>query len=119
VEEVTVPQAKEDSTAHVLQMAQAADVVIHCLYTRNVLPQKEKALAASLSSCGAPVITVALGSPYVFLEIPSEGTHVCLYNHTPSSLDAFAEVCAGLAGPGGRIPVTLPGLFPRGHGITW
>ncbi|CAN5577949.1 glycoside hydrolase family 3 protein [soil metagenome] len=70
-----------------------------------------------LLATGKPVVTVALRTPYDLADYPQARTHLCTYTILPSALDALADALFGQAVVGGRLPVPIEGLYPRGHGI--
>jgi len=63
------------------------------------------------------LVVVATGNPYELLQFPEVGTFVATYSPDPSSVTAAARVLCGQLAPKGRLPVSLPGLYPRGHGL--
>ena len=65
-----------------------------------------------------PVVLISFGSPYVLAEVPEVPVYVCAYGRAASSRQAAAEALFGEVAVRGRLPVTLPGLYPYGHGIA-
>lgn len=63
------------------------------------------------------VVAVSFGSPYFLAGLPGVDSYVCLYRNTPQTQTIAAEVMFGEIGASGRLPVSLPGLFPAGHGL--
>lgn len=61
------------------------------------------------------LIVVATGNPYELSQFPDVGTFVATYSPDPASLTAAARILCGQLLPKGRLPVSLPGLYPRGH----
>ncbi len=66
---------------------------------------------------GPPVIVVSFGSPYVLAQIPEVPVYVCAYGPAQPSQRAVVAALLGEAEVRGRLPVTLPGLYPYGHGL--
>lgn len=64
---------------------------------------------------GARLIVVGLGNPYELARFPDVDTYLATYGPDPASLRAAARVLTGELTPAGRLPVTIPGLYPRGH----
>ncbi len=60
---------------------------------------------------------LATGNPYDLGQFPEVGTFVATYGADPTSMVAAARVLCGQLPPKGRLPVTLPGLYRRGHGL--
>jgi beta-glucosidase-like glycosyl hydrolase len=64
-----------------------------------------------------PAIGVAFGSPYLIREVPSVGTYICAYGIQPVMQTAAVDAMFGNSPVSGHLPVTIPGFYPRGHGI--
>ncbi len=64
------------------------------------------------------VIWAALRLPYDLQVAPGAPTYLCTYSILPTSLEALAALITGNLSPKGRLPVTIPGLHPRGHGLS-
>ncbi len=75
------------------------------------------ALARSLLEAGKRLIWVALRLPYDLQALPEASTFLCTYSILPPSMDALAAVLMGHLPPQGRLPVSISGLYPRGHGL--
>ena len=65
----------------------------------------------------ARVTLLALRSPYDLMALPAVGGYLCSYGDRPVSLRALGAVLMGRGVPQGRLPVELPGLYPRGWGM--
>lgn len=73
-------------------------------------------LVNRLTETGRPLVTIAMREPQDLGSYPQVSTHVCTYSsHTPS-LEAVADALFGNTGFAGRLPVSIPGLYPIGHG---
>jgi len=66
---------------------------------------------------GPAVVVVSFGSPYFLRNIPDVDAYVCLYRNTPETQDIAARALAGEMDIGGKLPVSIPDLYPVGHGI--
>lgn len=64
---------------------------------------------------GDRLLVIGLGNPYELAGFPEVSTYLATYGPDPASLHAAAKVLTGALEPTGRLPVTIPGLFPRGH----
>jgi beta-N-acetylhexosaminidase len=82
----------------------------------NVQPGQARLVEAVLST-GTPTVTVAMRTPYDLADYPAAGTHLCTYSIVPASVDALADALFGGAPISGRLPVEIPGLYPRVHGM--
>jgi beta-N-acetylhexosaminidase len=108
-----------------LEKAGQADVVLVSMYGRvrsgaadsvGVPAQGAAALNALLER-GAPVVGISFGNPYLLANFPKLKTYVVAYGDMPSLQRAVAGAVAGRADLTGRLPISLPGLYPRGTGI--
>jgi beta-N-acetylhexosaminidase len=75
------------------------------------------ALVQALHAAGLRVAVAALRNPYDLMAFPEIPTYIVTYGANPPMLDALAETLVGSSPPAGRLPVDLPGLYPRGHGL--
>jgi beta-N-acetylhexosaminidase len=102
-----------------------ADVVILALAVRArsgagrlAVPAAAKRLVEQTLGCTAKLIAVSFGSPYVIRELPDVPTYLCAYGPAPVLSVAVARALFGEAPIGGHLPVTIPEMFARGHGIV-
>ena len=118
---------QEDLDAAAAQCAQA-DAVVFALFSRLTsskgsvdLEPKHAALVNKLAAAhgGPAVVAVSFGSPYFLRHFPSVQAYVCMYRNTPETQALAARALFGEMDITGRLPVSLPGLFPVGHGIAW
>jgi beta-N-acetylhexosaminidase len=108
-----------------LEAANRADIVIASLYgrvrtgqARSVgLPEPgAKALSALIAS-RVPVVGISFGNPYLLQSFPELRTYVVAYGDMPSLQQAAARALLGQIDVTGKLPISLPGLYPRGTGI--
>jgi beta-N-acetylhexosaminidase len=64
---------------------------------------------------GQRLIVVGAGNPYELLRFPTVPAYLAAYGPDPPSMRAATKVLAGTLEPHGRLPVSLPPLYPRGH----
>ncbi len=91
--------------------AREADALL--MVTVNALhdPQQVQAMK-ELIKIGRPLIGLAPYSPYDLLAFPELGTYVVTYEYTYPAIAAAVRVLFGEIAPQGRLPVSLPGLYP-------
>src|SRR6266540_3094338 len=108
-----------------LEAANRADVVIASLYGRVRTGQARsvglpdpgtKALSALITS-RVPVVGISFGNPYLLQSFPELRTYVVAYGDMPSLQQAAARALLGQIDVTGKLPISLPGLYPRGTGI--
>jgi beta-N-acetylhexosaminidase len=93
-----------------------ADVAIVVTLAANVQPG-QAALVEAVRSTGTPTVTIAMRTPYDLSSYPAATAHLCSYAIVPASVHAVADALFGRASITGRLPVAIPGLYPRGHGM--
>lgn len=64
-----------------------------------------------------PMLVVSFGSPYLLTALPEVEAYVCTYGAASSSQRAAMAALFGEIPVAGRLPVTLPGRYPYGHGL--
>ena len=64
------------------------------------------------------VVVLSFGSPYFLRHFPEVGAYLCLYRASLQAQEAAAKAVFGEIDISGRLPVSIPGLFPVGHGIN-
>jgi len=105
--------------------ARSADLVIVAMFSKltsskgsvDLNPRHVRAVKA-LASAGAKVVVVSFGSPYFLQDFPEVGGYLCAYRQPAEAQAAAAKALFGEVEVSGKLPVTLPGLFPRGHGLV-
>ncbi|MCF4152372.1 beta-N-acetylhexosaminidase [Dethiosulfovibrio sp. F2B] len=64
-------------------------------------------------------VSLSMKTPYDLTVLPEAKTALACYGDTPPTLKALAAILLGEIRPSGRLPVELPGLYPRGWGASW
>lgn len=67
------------------------------------------------SRFGERLVVVGFGAPYELSNFAPVPTYLTAYGPDLPSITAAARVLTGAIKPTGRLPVTIPGLYPRGH----
>lgn len=98
------------------EAAGSAGYVIVATMATIVQPSQARLVEAVLGTA-TPAVTVAMRTPYDLADYPASATHLCSYSIVPASVGAVADALFGHAPIGGRLPVDIPGLYPRGHGM--
>jgi beta-N-acetylhexosaminidase len=102
-----------------------ADVVVVGLYGRvrsgaknSVgIPENGAAILREALASNKKVIGISFGNPYILSSFPEMKTYLVAYGDMPSLQRASARALLGMQGITGKLPITLPGLHPRGTGI--
>jgi beta-N-acetylhexosaminidase len=101
------------------------DVAILALFVRvsdrkgNVdVPEDQAALADQLYQSGKPVITLALGSPYLIERFPQAETWLGAFGISDVAQISMAHALFGEIPVHGHLPVTIPGIpLKQGFGV--
>ncbi|MBP1660649.1 MAG: beta-N-acetylglucosaminidase, partial [Candidatus Aminicenantes bacterium] len=122
--------ADGDTGAELLDVAfaraAAADTVVLALFSRLSdrkgtvdLDPRHIELIRKLAALenGPAVVAVSFGSPYFLRHIPEVDAYLCLYKNTPETQAIAARALAGEMDIAGRLPVSIPDLYPFGHGL--
>jgi beta-N-acetylhexosaminidase len=102
-----------------------ADVVITGLYGRvrsgaknSVgIPENGAAILRDLLSSDKRIVGISFGNPYILGSFPQMKTYVVAYGDMPSLQRASAKAILGMQDFSGKLPISLPGLYPRGTGL--
>jgi beta-glucosidase-like glycosyl hydrolase len=75
-------------------------------------------LARATGRRGQPMAAVFFGSPYVAASVPEIPAMLLTYDFSDLAESSAVRALAGESRVGGRLPISIPGLFPAGHGLT-
>ena len=64
-----------------------------------------------------PFVGMFFGNPYTPMFVPEIPSMMLTYDFSDYAEDSVVRALAGEIAIGGRLPITLPGLFPIGHGL--
>jgi beta-N-acetylhexosaminidase len=102
-----------------------ADVIIFALFSSlrtakgsvDLLPQHIE-FVKQMAAGQAKVVVLSFGSPYFLRHFPEVDAYICLYRGTAQAQEVAAKALFGEINIEGRLPVSIPGLYPVGHGLT-
>lgn len=115
VVEVVIPAEPDAGTiAALVEQARTHDLVI--MGTVNAGADQAH-LVKALIAAGVTLVTVAMREPQDLGAYPDAPTHVCTYSSHEPSMRALAAALFGDAKFPGKLPVSIAGLHPRGHGL--
>jgi beta-N-acetylhexosaminidase len=104
--------------------AESFDAVIYSVAVRArsgkgsvALPKAGQRIAERLINSQAPLVVISFGNPYLLAAMPESPSYLLAYSPFPVSQRAAAKALVGEIEISGKLPVTLPGLYPRGHGM--
>ena len=118
-------RSSEADVTKALDAARRADLVIVSMYGRVrtgqarsvALPEPGESALTQLIERRTPIIGISFGNPYLLLSFPKLQTYLVAYGDMPSLQQAAAGALLGQIDITGRLPISLPGLYPRGTGI--
>jgi beta-N-acetylhexosaminidase len=104
--------------------AMEAEIVILALFSSlrtekgsvDLLP-KHIDLVREFAWAGKKTVALSFGSPYFVRHFPEVHSYLCLYRNTAQAQEVAARAVCGEMEISGRLPVSIPGLFPAGHGV--
>jgi beta-N-acetylhexosaminidase len=82
------------------------------------MPEDLAQFVRRLADSSAALVVVSFGSPYFLRQFPRAPAYLCAYGARPLAQRAAVRALFGEAAIGGRLPVSLPGLYPLGHGLA-
>lgn len=126
VETIVLDERSSDQEVQkAIERAKSSDLVIASLYGRvrsgqanSVgIPDSGARALSALIAAKAPIIGISFGNPYLLQSFPSLRTYIVAYGEMPSLQQAVARALMGEIDIVGKLPISLPGLYPRGTGI--
>ena len=107
----------KDISAAVTAAKQGDAVVVLTLTKTRDQERAQGKLVKRLLRTGKPVVAVAARSPYDLRAYPKVKAYLATYGYQPCSLSAMAEILFGEIHPSGKLPVSITGLYNKGHGL--
>ncbi len=122
LQETSLPAQVEAATKAVRE----ADTVIVGLYGRvrsgaknSVgMPDNGAAILREALAANKTVIGISFGNPYILSSFPEMKNYIVAYGDMPSLQRASARAILGMQQFNGKLPISLPGLHPRGTGLA-
>ena len=125
---VTV-QVDDQSTPNefdiVHKLAQTGDAIVVNGFIRVAaykgsidLTSAETSLLRDLAKMDKPFVFTVFGSPYVLTHIPEMPSYIVTYDTSPLAEYAMVKAITGEIPFQGKLPISLPGLYPVGHALA-
>jgi beta-N-acetylhexosaminidase len=107
-------------------LARRADAVVAGVFVRiasysgrmDLAPQAVSLLEAVAADAKRPFVAVIFGNPYTAMALPKLPAQLLTYEFTDAMETAAVRALAGEVAIGGKLPITLPDMYPFGHGLT-
>jgi len=110
----------------VVARAQRADLIIIQMhfYTRSgemtgFVRREHCDAIDKIARLKKPMVAISFGNPYVAMNFPRFETYVCAYSNSEVMRQATAEVLFAESPARGKLPITIPGQYRFGEGITY
>ena len=81
------------------------------------IPEAGARALSTVIAAKAPIVGISFGNPYLLQSFPGLRTYLLAYGDMPSLQQAAARALLGEIDIVGKLPISLPGLYPRGTGI--
>lgn len=118
------PTTGDKYISEVIERAKEADSMLIALFSRRTagkgsvgLHETHLALVRKLSELVVPTIVISFGSPYFLRHFPGVDSYMCAYRYSDEAQHTAAAAVCGEISIRGRLPVSIPGLYPAGHGL--
>ncbi len=109
----------------IVNLAKQAEIVLIPVFSKGRsgsgkfgLPDTIVSTITRILAENKSTVLIAMGSPYILSSFPDAKAYVCSYSDAECATEATVEVICGIKPASGRLPVTIPGLFPYGSGTT-
>ncbi len=118
-------RATEKEIRETMEKARQAEIIVAPLYGRvrsgsarsTGLPDSSVKLLQDLLAENKNIVGVSFGNPYLLTAFPQMKTYLVAYGEMAVLQRATARAMMGEQDISGRLPISLPGLFPIGTGI--
>ena len=114
-----------DAMAMARQMAEMADAVVVTGFIRVAaykgsidLTDAQLALLRQLSRAEKPFAFTLFGSPYLLSHVPEIPSYILTFDTHPAAESAAIRAITGEIPFKGKLPISLPGFYEIGHGLT-
>ncbi len=107
-------------------LARRSDAVVASVFVRiasfsgrmDLSPQAVSLLESIANEQQKPFVTVIFGNPYTAMALPKLPAQIVAYEFSDAMETAAVRALAGETAIGGKLPISLPGMYPFGHGLT-
>lgn len=114
----------QSDVERMIRDARRADLVILASFIRVRTSQsiqlstQQRRFLNRLQNINTPKALVSLGNPYVFQDYPDAAIHLSAWSTSSSQVRAAADALFGAGDIDGRLPISIPGLYDKGDGLT-
>ncbi len=115
----------EEFIQEAVERSSKADVIVFALFSSLRawkgtvgLDFRHIQLVQEAAANSTPVVVVSFGSPYFLRHFSFVDSYICAYRWAEQAQKAAAKALFGEIDIKGKLPISLPGLYPAGHGLT-
>lgn len=108
-----------------MEKMEEADVVVFALFSRRRarkgtvdLELKHIQMVREAAQGAIPVVVISFGSPYFIRHFPEVDSYLCVYRWSEEAQSTAARAIFCEIDIKGKLPVSIPDLYPLGHGLT-
>jgi beta-N-acetylhexosaminidase len=119
------PRTIREEYENVLKQARDYDAIVVAPFVKRAalkgtvaLPENQTDFVRRMIAVNKPVAIIAFGSPYLIRQFPDARNYVVTYAIEDVAQNAAAKVLFGETRFQGKLPVSVPGIFEIGAGIT-
>ena len=116
---MSISASPSSSTRSTVKTAAASADVIIVGTSRSQLYSGQTSLITALCTLGKPVICVGLREPYELASWTQVNAYLCAYSCHNCALQAATDVIFGDHSPYGKLPVSIPGVYDCGWGLSF
>lgn len=118
------PSTGDEFFAEAVEETKESEVVVIGLFSRlragkgSVgLDLRQVQLIKELAAGAQRVVVVSFGSPYFLRHFEDVDAYLCAYRYADESQRSAAKALFGEIDIVGKLPVSIPGIYPIGHGL--
>ncbi len=118
------PGMSAASLDSIARVASSADLIVIAMYARRVEGEGRATIAPHIAAwadslaAARPSVVVAFGNPYIIRQMPRVPSYMMTYGVSDVLEVAAARALTGVQPIRGRSPVSLPGFFSVGDGLS-
>lgn len=118
------PSTGDEFFAEALDKAKELEIVVIGLFSRlragkgSVgLDLRQVQLIKELAESDQRIVVVSFGSPYFLRHFEDVDAYLCAYRYADEAQKSAAKALFGEIDIVGKLPVSIPGVYPIGHGL--
>ncbi|MFC1500017.1 glycoside hydrolase family 3 protein [Candidatus Zixiibacteriota bacterium] len=119
------PDPGREEAENVVSAVEDADLVVVAVISRvrdqkghAAVVEEHASLLRYVAGSGIPTVVAAFGPPYFISQFPGVDAYVAAFDYGEDAQRAAGEMILGRTGARGRLPVSIPGYYEIGWGIS-